>query len=453
MTLSNLSSQQMPRVVGILPATSLVVANIIGVGIFTTSGFLARDLGSPGLLLGVWVLGGLIALSGALCYAELGAAFPQAGGEYVYLREAYGPLWGFLSGWMSFFIGFSAPIAAAAMGAAAYTRPLLPPAWEHLLPGWSERAAATGIILILSAIHAWGLRAGSIFQTAITVVKVGAIASLLALAFAVGRGDWSHLHGPWLSKPAPELVASLAVSLIFVLYAYSGWNAAAYIAGEIRQPEKNLLRSLAGGTLVVMALYLGLNAAYLYALSVDDMRGVLTVGEKAARASFGSAASPYVSALLALSILACTSAMIWAGPRVYFAMARDGLFPPAFGQVHSRFRTPVYSIFLQALWSVALVWTGTFEAILVYAGFPLVAFSLMAVASLVVLRIRRPGLARPYRVPGYPWVPLLFALATTWILFYTARGRPRESLYGLGTVLAGVPVYLFYARRKARRAS
>ncbi|MBI4460754.1 MAG: amino acid permease [Acidobacteria bacterium] len=450
----------LPRSIGVFTATSVVVANVIGVGIFTTPGFLARDLESPFALLGIWMLGAILAVAGALCYSELGAVFPHAGGEYVYLRETFGPLWGYLSGWTSFFSGFTAPIAAACIGFSAYLSHFAP----QLAPGnilfsvpvgsWQWRLSSGQVVALvalwlLSLTHISGVERGGRLQVALTVGKVAAISALVVFGLALGDGDWAHLHsGPQGLLPEGALQNS-AVSLIFVLYCFSGWNAAAYLAGEMQRPHRNLPLALLAGTAVVTVLYLGLNLLFLYALPISEMSGVLEIGEKASLALFGPLAGHLVAAMMALSILASASAMILVGPRVYYAMATDGLFPKKLAGVHAHYQSPATSIVSQSLWASVLILSGTFEQLIVYSGFVLVFFSLLAVAAVIVLRWRHPELPRPFRVPFYPYTPLVFVAFSLWILFYTLQGRPTESLLGIATVLLGLPLY-YYWRRTSR---
>jgi APA family basic amino acid/polyamine antiporter len=449
------------RHVGPLFATCLVIANVIGAGIFTTPGFLARDLGSPFAVLSIWLIGAMLALAGALSYSELGAAFPEAGGEYVYLREAFGSLWGYLSGWTSFFAGFSAAIAAAAIGFAAYLSYFLP----GLTPGnllWSSQIGpvplriSAGQIVALAALwtlslaHITGRHRSGQLHVLLTVGKAFSIAALIVLGLWLGRGQWANFQSGADGILPPGAFRNGAVSLIFVLYSFSGWNAAAYIAGEVRSPDRVIPRSLLAGTGIVTVLYLGLNILFLYGLGISGMSGVLQVGEKASLALFGPKAAGIVSAMMALSILASTSAMIVAGPRVYFAMASDGIFPKRLATVHTLYRSPAASIVSQGLWASVLILTGTFEALLVYSGFVLVFFSTMAVAALIVLRVRRPELDRPFRVPFYPFTPAVFIAFSSWILSYTLWGRPKESSLGIVTVLLGLPLYFYWRRRMPR---
>jgi len=428
------------RRIGPFTASCVVVANVIGAGIFTTSGFIARDLVNPGAVLLIWVAGGILALAGALSYSELGAALPEAGGEYVYLREAYGPLVGFLSGWMSFFIAFSGAIAAVALAFAHYLAHFFPTVAP---PGPGGIVLAIALVWVLTALHSLGLGPGGFVQRLITVANVAALLLLVLAGFLVGNGDVSHFRGGgeavWRNFP---------VSLVFVMFAYSGWNAASYLAGEVREPGRNVPLALLAGTLVVTVLYLGLNAFYLYALAIPEMSGVVAIAEKASVTAFGQVAAHFVTGALMLALVGSTSAMVLAGPRIYYAMARDGVFPKAMAAVHPRFHTPSRAIFLQSVWTTLLIYiSARFESLVVYTGFALVIFAALAVLAVFVLRVRRPDLPRPYRVPLYPLLPGLFVLAFVVIAVFTFRVFPKESLLGLLTVAAGVPFYFLFRRR------
>jgi APA family basic amino acid/polyamine antiporter len=451
------AAKPLDRNAGLSLAICLIIANVIGSGIYTTPGFLARDLQSPFAVLTIWVIGAVLAFAGALSYGELGAMFPEAGGEYVYLREAFGPMFGFLTGWASFFAGFSAPIGAATIGFSAYL--------SHFLPGLSPDHAlfstsigrfgfqisaaqivALIVLWILSLSHITGARGGGRLQVGLTVAKLTAIVGLIIAGVWLGKGDWNNFHSTAAGMLPGNVFTSGPVSLIFVLFSFSGWNAAAYIAGEIREPHKTLPLALIAGTAVVTIIYLSLNLLFIYALGIQGMSGVLQVGEKASLALFGPAATHIVAGMMALSILASASAMIIAGPRVYFAMAADGLFFKSIGTLHARYRSPRASIIWQAAWVSVLILSSTFEPLIVYSGFVLVFFSALAVTALLVLRVRRPQLSRPFRVPLYPWTPLLFIAFSLWILVYTVRGRPAESLLGIATVLLGLPLYFYWRR-------
>jgi APA family basic amino acid/polyamine antiporter len=451
--------ETLPRSMGLALATSVVISNIIGVGIFTTSGLLARDLCDPLLLLGSWVLGGILALLGAFCYAELGTQFPRSGGEYVFLREAYGPLPSFLSGWASLFAGFSAPIAAAAVGFTEYLSFYFPSlrtqglsaGQGHFLPGqWM----AALIIVFFSTLHYRKVKVGGTVHVGLTLIKVSIITIFIICGFLFGNGSIGRFIptigvGNWI-----HLTPALAFSLVFVMFSYSGWNAAGYIAGEIRDPGKNLPRSLTYGTLIVILLYLAINLLYIYAIPMSEMShgqggsdAVIRVAELASQRLFGLNASQFLNVIFMGTILGSISAMIIAGPRIYYAMAHDGLFPKSLAKVHANFKTPGNAIVLQAVWSIMLVFTGKFEQLLAFSGVVMIFFSALTVAAVYVIR-RRNGGARPtYSVWGYPLTPLVFLIAGGWILIATFKARPWESLAGFGVVASGIPFFFWWKRK------
>jgi len=431
------------RRVGAFTAACLLISNAVGSGIFTTTGFQARDLGDPGAILLLWLVGGALALAGAMSYGELGAAIPRVGGEYVYLRRAFGPLCGFLSGWMSFTVGFGAAIAAAAMGFAAYMGTLAPGSLFERAP----TAVALALVWALTGVHLLGTEQGGRFQRWITIAKIGAVFVGLIAAVAWGEGSWGNL-----TRGVPGVTPKLgtaSVALIFVLYAFSGWNAASYIAGEMRDPARNLPRALIGGTLFVTVFYLAVNLVYFYALPASALAAdpVLPVAEKVASALFGDDAARIASALLCLSIAGACSSMIWAGPRVYQAMAQDGVVPAALARTTKR-GAPATSTLLQSTWISLLLFTGTFEQLVVYAGVALAVFSALGVGSVLVLRVREPDLPRPYRVALYPWVPLAYMAGSLWIARYTGLERPTEAALSAATIASGLPLYWLWNRRR-----
>jgi APA family basic amino acid/polyamine antiporter len=445
------------REMGLGSATVLVIANMIGSGIFTTSGFILAELGSPQALLACWLVGGLFALAGALCYGELGAMLPRAGGEYAYLRRAFGPLPAFVSGWISLIVGFSAPIAAAAIAFATYLlgggqapwlvvefggRP-----WFSLSP---ITVLACAVVVLLSLVHYHSLRLGQGVQNWLTAFKLGLILLFIGAGLAVGRGDFGHL-----GRTLPDVsgsAADFAVALIFVSFAYSGWNAAAYLGGEIRDPGRNLPRALALGTALVVVLYLALNLVYVYALPPAAMRGVLEIGTAAAAALFGGGIGTLFGLAIALGLLSVLSAMIMAGPRVYYAMARDGLFFRRFGRVHVARRTPAQAILLQAAIAILMILAAAYDALLIYIGFTLSLSAALTVAGLMRLRHLCPEAPRPYRTLGYPLTPLLFIAGNLWILVYTLASRPVVAFYGVATLVAGVALYWLFRPEATKRA-
>lgn len=439
----NSSRSELPRRIGIFTAGCLLVSNVVGSGIFTSTGFMARDLGDPWLILAIWFFGALLALAGALSYSELGTALPVAGGEYAYLRRAYGPLVGFLSGWTSFTIGFSAAIAAGAMSFAAYLVQIVP---FHSENGSLSTGIGLMLIWVVTGFHLAGVGSGGFLQRLLTILNIGAILILVLGVLMLGKGNWTHFN---LSTPniTPGFGTTM-ISLIFVTYAYSGWNAAAYVAGEIVDPGRTIPRAMIGGTLFVGLLYLVVNGIYLYALPVTELGQppILPVANKVAAALLGTTGTLLVTALLCLSIAGAVSAMVWAGPRVYYAMAQDGLIPTLFAKTPGMQQAPINAILLQSLWASVLILSGSFERLVIYSGTVLMIFNALAVGSLLILRRQEPTLPRPYRTPLYPFVPAFYLLVSTVIVGATLYERPVEGGLGIATVLAGTPLYLLWRK-------
>jgi APA family basic amino acid/polyamine antiporter len=441
-------------------ATAIVIANMIGTGIFTTTGFLAGDLGRPSLVMGIWVVGAIIAVAGCLCYAEMGVNLPESGGEYIFLREAWGPLWGFLSGWISFFAGFAAPIAAAALAFSEY--------FSHFFPSFavSGRAAnsagalcwihtghgqllAVGLVVVFSVINVVGLRLAAKVQNLLTGLKLGVLLLFLGFAFAIGHGSMVHFSQGAVRTSTLGLPAQFAVSLIFVMFAYSGWNAATYVSGEMKAPERTIPASLVVGTLTVAAFYLLLNVAFVYALPLESMKGVVAIGEASAGALFGLRGGNLFSAIMSVGLLSCVGAMVIAGPRVYFAMAVDHCFFPMAARIHPKWGTPMYAIIFQSLATILMILTGTFESLVYYIGFALIFFAALAVAGMIRLRRREAWRKLAVVNWGYPLAPGLFVGASAWMLLYTASLRPKESGLGLLTILLGAALYYWQFRQRA----
>jgi APA family basic amino acid/polyamine antiporter len=436
------------RKLGLFPLTNIVIANMIGAGIFTTSGLLMKDLHHPVVMLGLWLAGGLVALCGALSYGELGAAFPQAGGEYAFLSRLYHPVLGFLSGWVSFFVGFSAPIAASAIGFSEY----LTRAFPGLLGGpagpvITKKVFAILIIAVFTFIHTRGLEAGARVQNALTGMKILLIVGLVAAGFAVGKGSFSHLAAaaPFRFDFAGLKTAGLA--LMWIMFAYSGWNASAYVGSEVRDPSRNLPRSLLLGTGIVTLLYAALNLFYVYAIRPADMEGVIPIAGLAAGNLFGPAAETVLSLLISFALFSSLSAYLILGPRVYYSMARDGIFFKSIAYVDPKCAVPTRSIVLQGAIAAVMVLFGTFEQLLTYMGFSLGIFPLLAVLG--VFKLRRAGRSA-VKLPGFPVAPALYLLVGAAILVLSFLERPKESLVAIATALVGIPVYLFFKRSAAR---
>lgn len=437
-------------------ATALVVANVIGAGVFTTTGFQAADLGNPTLILLLWLLGGVLAYCGALSFAELGAAMPSAGGEYIYLRETYGRAFGFMSAFVSLLAGFSAPIAAAVKSLVLYLKaffPLLES--DPYVIGSLHLTDAFSLLVIwgLVGVHLRGRKGAISFNDLITLLKVGGIVLIILAAAFFGDGDlgnFSYLGESATTNTTSELFSGMATSLIFVMFCYSGWNAAAYVASEIVEPQKTLPRALMMGTLIVTVLYLLLNCVYIYGANVDELAGKVEVGLVASRALFGNWGAALVTVVLVVSLLASASAMTIAGPRVYFAMGQDIHKLRSLTRIN-RDGAPINALLLQGLVASVILVSGSVDQILAYAGFTLALISALAVSCVIVLRIKRPEMARPFKVWAYPLPPLFFVSVSVWTMFWAFQGRPVESLLALLTVVAGGGIFL--AASLLRRAS
>ncbi|MEK7265612.1 MAG: amino acid permease [Pseudomonadota bacterium] len=428
---------------GFLAAVSVIIANMIGTGVFTSLGFQLQDLkaGFPILLL--WGLGGLAAFAGAMSYAELGAALPRSGGEYSLLREIYHPAAGFVSGWISSTIGFAAPVALAAITFSAYGLSVLAPGAS----GAAEQGIAVALVALLAGIHASRRRMSGGLQTVFTLIKIAAIVSFCA-------GAAFLLDAPQQVSFFPaagdiEIIASsaFAVSLIYVSYAYAGWNAATYITGEIDNPSKNLPRILALGSLVVTALYIALNAAFMAAAPAEDLAGKVEIGFIAAKAIFGARAADFVGLVMASLLISTVSAMTIAGPRVLQAIGEDF---PAFRPLAAvnRDQIPARAIYAQSAVAALLIVTSSFQSILVFAGFLTALNSFFTVLGLFVLRARQPLLARPFKTPLYPLTPLVYLALTLWTLIYAAASRPAEAAFAAALLAAGFGAYFLSAYQR-----
>jgi basic amino acid/polyamine antiporter, APA family len=434
-------------------AAALVVANMIGAGIFTTTGFQAADLRHPPLIFALWVVGGILALLGALCYAELGAMMPEAGGEYVYLRETYGPSFGFMSAFVSLTAGFSAPIAAAAESFVIYLGhfvPVLGADATLLGPVSVVDVAALAVVWMLVAIHLSAVRAGTGFNDLITAFKVGGIIAILIAAAAVGTGDASNLTtvSPTFAElDRPETLAAFGTSLIFVMFCFAGWNAAAYVAGEMEHPQRDLPRALLLGTTIVLVLYLGLNAVYFYGASVDELAGQVEVGLVASRTLFGDWGVSLVTVVLSASILASASAMTLAGPRVYYALGKDFTQFAFLARMRSS-GAPAVALLTQGVVTSLMIVSGSVDQIQQYAGFTVTLFGSLAVSCVIVLRVRRPHVERPFRARGYPLTPLVFLAVSGWMMYWAFQGRPVESTLSLLTVLVGGVIFTLSLSRR-----
>jgi basic amino acid/polyamine antiporter, APA family len=427
-----------PRRVGFTTATALVIANIIGTGIFTSLGFQLSEIHSGFPLLLLWLVGGGVALCGALCYGELSAALPRSGGEYHFLSAIYHPAVGFMAGFVSATVGFAAPIALAAMAFTKY--------FEGISGIHSPLLISFTLVWVIGLVHLAGLRPGSAFQNLSTVLKVVLIGALIIAGLLVEPKQTVHFL-PAAGDSRAVFGAAFAVALVYVMYSYSGWNAAVYITGEIRRPKKNVPRALLCGTVLVIVIYTALNAVFLLTTPMSEMTGQLEVALIAGRHIFGDQGGRAVGAIICLGLISAISSMAWIGPRVTMSMGEDHWLLRVLGR-RNRHDIPVNAMLVQLAIVSLLLLTKSFELVVVYIQFSLLLCSLLTVVGVVVLRRTAPKLPRPYRVWAYPLPPLIFAGVTVWMMIYLLRSHPVESLSGLATMLLGLSLYRFTGKRR-----
>lgn len=444
-----MAESSLQRKLGLFPATNIVIANMVGAGIFTTSGLLMAGLNSPVLMLALWLVGGLIALCGAMSYGELGAAMPGAGGEYLFLSRLYHPIFGFLSGWVSFIVGFSAPIAASSLGFSEYFVRAVPgfSAWMQntgiLQPDGVKTFLAVSVIVIFTLLHYTGIKSGALVQNILTILKVVLILVLLFAGFFSGNGDLQNFSQGSGVEQGLSGWKTMGLSLMWIMFAYSGWNASTYLGAEIRNPLKTLPRSLILGTGIVILLYIGINILYIYSTDPVEMKGVISVGGLAMGKLFGPLADTLFSLLIGFALFSSLSAFIIIGPRVYYQMASDGLFFKSVAKIHPKFGVPSNSILLQGLIAVILALSGTFEQVLTYMGFALGIFPILTIAG--VFRKRRKDPAS-LKLPGFPFVQIIFIAAGIMILVLSYLERPAESSVALLTVIIGIPAFFIFRK-------
>jgi APA family basic amino acid/polyamine antiporter len=445
-----MAEELLQRKLGLFPATSIVIANMIGAGIFTTSGLLMSGLNDPLLMIALWAVGGIIALCGALSYGELGAAMPGAGGEYLFLSRLYHPVFGFLSGWVSFIVGFSAPIAASALGFSEYFCRAVPAVPEWLISNgimneaWTKKLISVSIILIFTSIHYRGIKTGARIQNVLTVLKILLIATLLFAGFLSGNGSFANFSSDNITSDGFAGWKTIGLSLMWIMFAYSGWNASTYLGAEIKNPEKTLPRSLLYGTGIVILIYLAINVLYVYGIRPEEMKGVISVGGLAMGNLFGKPAEVLFSLLIAFALFSSLSALLIIGPRVYYSMAKDGLFFKSVARIHPKFQVPSNSILLQCFIACILAISGSFEQVLTYMGFALGIFPILTVLG--VFKLRFDKTAGPH-LPGFPVTQIIYAATGIMILVLSFLERPLESSIALGTVLIGIPAYLVFKKK------
>ncbi len=457
------ASPSLIRGLSLLDSVLLLVSGIIGSSIFLTAKDIAGPLPQPMLFLLVWVIGGVISLFGCVAFAELGSMFPESGGQYIYLREAYGDLVAFLYGWMLFAVANGGTIAALSVASAAYTGQVFPiVSQDHIvlqLAGITiTRAHLLGLVLIaiLTYVNVVGLRWGTLLQNLSTWTKFVAMAAFVFLGFAIGKGDWSHFssHGVGLTMGLhpTQLISAMGIALIAVFWAYDGWVYITWVAGEVKEPRRNVPLAMVLGVLVVGAIYLAMNMTYLYALPLSEIARHETIAHAAAAAMFSPHAALWLSLMIAVSCFSAAATCTLSGARVYLAMAQDGIFFKRMAVIHPKWRTPAFSLIGQGIWAALLTLSGRYDQLYTYVIYGMVLSYTLTVIGMFLLRWKRPEIPRPYRCTGYPWLPAIYVLVGVAWTLNTIITRPTEAFWGTAIVVIGVPGYLYW-KRSSRKAA
>jgi basic amino acid/polyamine antiporter, APA family len=457
---TEISNQQpsLVRGLSLLDSVLLLVSGIIGSSIFLTAKDIALPLPNPALFFLVWVLGGAISLCACAAFAELGSMYPDSGGQYIYLREAYGDLVAFLYGWMLFAVANGGTIAALSVASAAYMGNIVPAiSQEHVIFSLAgmpfTRAHAVGLLLIalLTYVNVVGLRWGALLQNLSTWTKFIAMALFVVLGFAIGKGHWSNFtaHAPGgitMGLSSGQLISALGIGLIAVFWAYDGWVYITWVAGEVKDPRRNVPRAMVLGVLVVGAIYLAMNMTYVYALPLSEIAKHETIVHDAAAVLFSPGAAGWLSLMIAISCFSAAAACTLSGSRVYLAMAQDGVFFRRMAVIHPRWRTPAFSLIGQGAWAAVLTMSGRYDQLYTYVIFGMVLSYTLTVIGLFILRWKQPDIPRPYRCAGYPWLPAIYILVGMAWTLNTIIQRPTEAFWGATIVLIGVPGYLYWKR-------
>jgi len=466
-SVGNTSKPSLVRGLSLLDSVLLLAGGIIGSSIFLTAKDIAAPLPNPVLFLLVWVMGAVISMCAAFAFAEMGSMYPASGGQYVYLREAFGDLVAFLYGWMLFAVANGGSIAALSVAGAVYLGSIFPAiSQDHVVltaAGISLTRAhvvALVAIVIVTWINVVGLRKGAILQNVATWAKFAAMGAFVILGFAIGKGSWSHFV-PTPSASAPGLIAGMApaqllsalgVGLIAVFWAYDGWVYVTWVAGEVKDPQRNVPRAMVLGIIVVAVIYIAMNMTYVYAMPLGEIAQHETIAAAAATVLFSPGATVWLSATIALACFGASASCTLSGARVYYAMAKDGAFFHSMARIHPKYRTPAISLIGQGVWAAVLTVSGRYDQLYTYVIYGMVLSYTLTVIGLFVLRRKRPDVPRPYRCTGYPWLPAIYILLGSWWTLNTIVTRPKEALAGTAIVLLGIPGYLYW-KRDAKRKS
>src|SRR6202166_4643456 len=453
------------RGLSLLDSVLLLVSGIIGSSIFLTAKDIAGPLPNPILFFLVWILGGVISLCACVAFAELGSMFPDSGGQYIYLREAYGDLVAFLYGWMLFAVANGGTIAALSVASAAYMGNIIPAiSQEHVifsLAGMAftrAHAVGLGLIVVLTYVNVFGLRWGALLQNLSTWTKFSAMAVFVVLGFTIGEGHWSNFtaHAPGglsMGLSAGQLISALGVGLIAVFFAYDGWVYITWVAGEVKDPRRNMPLAMVLGVLAVGAIYLAMNMTYVYALPLNEIAKHETIAHAAAAQLFSPGAAGWLSAMIAISCFSAAAACTLSGSRVYLAMAQAGGFSRRVAVTHPRWRTPAFSLIGQGIWAAVLTVSGRYDQLYTYVIFGMVLSYTLTVIGLFILRWKRPDVPRPYRCTGYPWLPAIYVLVGVAWTLNTIIQRPTEAFWGALIVAVGIPGYLYWKRMNRVKAA
>jgi len=458
------STTSLVRGLSLLDSVLLLAGGIIGSSIFLTAKDIAGPLPHPTLFMLVWVMGALISMCAAFAFAELGSMFPDSGGQYVYLREAFGDLVAFLYGWMLFAVANGGTIAALSVASAAYLSAIFPAISEQhvVLTAVGITLTRTHIAGLISIVFVtWmnviGLRKGAVLQNVATWAKFVAMGAFVILGLAIGKGSWGNFRwhgehaGVTMGLSMNQLISALGIGLIAVFWAYDGWVYITWVAGEVKEPRRNVPRAMVLGIIVVAVVYLAMNMTYIYAMPLSEVAKHETIAAAAAEAMFSPRAANWLSVVIALACFGAMASCTLSGARVYYAMARDGVFFDRMAQVHPKWRTPAISLIGQAVWACLLTVSGRYDQLYTYVIYGMVLSYTLTVIGMFVLRWKRPEIPRPYRCTGYPWLPAIYVLLGTWWTINTIVERPKEALAGTIIVLLGVPGYLYWKRQHLRK--
>ena len=440
MTETQQKPQSLERVLSLLDATMINAGGIIGSGIFMVPATVAFFTGSTSLFFLVWILGGIVSLFGALSVAELGAAMPRAGGQYVYLTEAYGPLWGYLYGWSAVAVINTASIAAVGGAFSEYLGFFFP------ISDASIKGIAVVTIVLLTIINIVDVKSGARFQNLFTLSKLGAIFGIILLGLVMEGGTNQNLSPIFSDKPFIGLIGPLGLAMVSVLWTFDGWIFITYVAGEVKNPGRNIPLSLIFCMLIVVSVYLLLNYVLLFTLGFTGMNGSELVVSDAASVFLGNKGAAVVTLIILISLIGANNGFVLTSARINYAMARDKLFFNYAGQIHSRYKSPANALIIQCVWSCILTFTGTFNQLITYIIFASWIFYGMSAGAVIILRKKKPDMDRPYRTPAYPWIPIIFIFFAIFLTINTIMEAPRDAAIGFGIILAGLPLYYYWKK-------